>query len=121
MLTNAIEEMHDISEFSLNISTKSLCNINAEFVTPEKLTTKQDKSENMLKMEDIVNDIPNKANVLDICETIEAGIENNDNNINKTKQPRRSIGDLLERYKKLVEVHNRTSKISYVDYDNKEL
>ncbi|KAF3421279.1 hypothetical protein E2986_10314 [Frieseomelitta varia] len=123
VLTNAIEEMHDISEFSLNTSTKSLCNINAEFATPEKLTAKQDKSENMLEMEDIANDFLNKANVLDICETIETGIKNNGNNINKTKQNRHYIGDLVARYKKVVERRNRTSspKISYVEYDNKEL
>ena len=115
--------MHDISEFSLNTSTKSLCNINAEFATPEKLTAKQDKSENMLEMEDIANDFLNKANVLDICETIETGIKNNDTNINKTKQNRHYIGDLVARYKKVVERRNRTSspKISYVEYDNKEL
>ncbi|XP_012165575.1 uncharacterized protein LOC126919827 isoform X1 [Bombus affinis] len=113
-ITNCIiEEMHDISELSLNISTKSLCNINVEFATPKKLAAEQDKSENMLEMEDVVNDLPNKANVIDICDTIEVAIKNNDDDaISKTEQSkhrRRSIGDLVERYKKLLEVSNRTS------------
>ncbi|XP_033188622.1 uncharacterized protein LOC117156047 isoform X1 [Bombus vancouverensis nearcticus] len=113
-ITNCIiEEMHDISELSLNISTKSLCNINVEFATPKKLVAEQDKSENMLEMEDVVNDLPNKANVIDICDTIDVEIKNNDDDaISKTeqsKQRRRSIGDLVERYKKLLELSNRTS------------
>ncbi|XP_033357653.1 uncharacterized protein LOC117237609 isoform X2 [Bombus vosnesenskii] len=113
-ITNCIiEEMHDISELSLNISTKSLCNINVEFATPKKLVAEQDKSENMLEMEDVVNDLPNKANVIDICDTIDVEIKNNDDDaISKTEQSkhrRRSIGDLVERYKKLLELSNRTS------------
>ncbi|XP_068974677.1 uncharacterized protein [Bombus flavifrons] len=113
-ITNCIiEEMHDISELSLNISTKSLCNINVEFATPKKLVAEQDKTENMLEMEDVVNDLPNKANVIDICDTIDVAIKNNDDDaISKTEQSkhrRRSIGDLVERYKKLLEVSNRTS------------
>ncbi|XP_050481491.1 uncharacterized protein LOC126869257 isoform X1 [Bombus huntii] len=113
-ITNCIiEEMHDISELSLNISTKSLCNINVEFATPKKLVAEQDKSENILEMEDVVNDLPNKANVIDICDTIDVEIKNNDDDaISKTEQSkhrRRSIGDLVERYKKLLELSNRTS------------
>ncbi|XP_076169723.1 uncharacterized protein LOC143147895 isoform X2 [Ptiloglossa arizonensis] len=111
-IANAMEEMHDISELTVNISTKSLCNASMEFVTPEKLTVEQqNKSENVSEMEDVVNALPNKPNVVIMYETIEQEITINcDNNIvekEQTKSHRRSIGDLVERYKKLLERNNR--------------
>ncbi|OAD61492.1 hypothetical protein WN48_00434 [Eufriesea mexicana] len=124
VLANATEKMHDISELNLDISTKSLCNLSAEFTTPKNLIIEQDKSENISKIEDIMNDFTNKADVLNICE-IDVEIKNNiDNNIIETKQAkqnRRSIGDLVERYKKLLEASNRTPspKIRYVRCKNK--
>ncbi|KOC68338.1 hypothetical protein WH47_03496 [Habropoda laboriosa] len=123
-ITNTIEEMHDISELSLNISANSLPSINVEFITPEKLSVKHNKLGKTSEMENVINDFPNKDNVLDICETIREEIKNNyDNNIIKTKQnkqKRSSIGDLVERYKKLLEASSRTSspKMNYIKCDN---
>ncbi|CAL7946209.1 unnamed protein product [Xylocopa violacea] len=124
-IANNIEEIHDISELSLNISSKSLCNISIEVTTPEKLTVRQNKSENTSETEDVINDFPDKANMLNMCETIKIETENNyDNNFTKTEQShqrRRSIGDLVERYKKLLETRNRTPspKISHVNCEYK--
>ncbi|CAK9800116.1 Augmin complex subunit dgt6 [Anthophora plagiata] len=123
-IINTIEEMHDISELSLNISTNSLPSINVEFITPEKFNVKTNKSESTSQMENMTNDFPHKDNVLDICETIREEITNNyDNNIinaKQSKQRRGSIGDLVERYKKLLQASSRTSspKINYVKCDN---
>lgn len=123
-IANAIEEIHDISDLNLNksevISTKSICNIKVEFATPEKLTVEQEKSEDILEMEDMINDFSNKANAHNIYKTIE--IKGDDNNIivtDQTKQNRRSIGDLVERYKKLLKVSNRTPSPNNTKCDNK--
>ncbi|CAK9829950.1 Augmin complex subunit dgt6 [Anthophora retusa] len=123
-ITNTIEEMHNISELSLNISTNSLPSINVEFIAPEKLNIKSNKSEGTSQMENMTNNFPYKDNVLDICETIREEITNNyDNNIIKTKQSKQrrdSIGDLVERYQKLLKASSRTSspKINYVKCNN---
>lgn len=124
VLSNVIEKMHDVSELSLDISAKSLCNLSAEFTTPDKLIVKQNKSENISKIEDIINDFRNKDDVLNICEIDIEIKNNNDNNIIETKQAkqrRQSIGDLVERYKKLLEASNRTPspKIRYLRCENK--
>lgn len=125
-IANAIEEIHDISDLNLNksevISTKNICNIKVEFATPEKLTIEQEKSEDILEMEDMINDFSNKANAHNIYKTVE--IKGDDNNIivtDQTKQNRRSIGDLVERYKKLLKVSNRTPSpnINNTKCDNK--
>ncbi|XP_076245191.1 uncharacterized protein LOC143185812 [Calliopsis andreniformis] len=113
-ITNAPEEMHNISELTLNISVKSLCNNSMEFGTPEKLSVKQEnKSDNTSETEDVVNALPNKPIVLDICTTLEVEIADNcDNRTVESEQMvknrRRSIGDLVERYKKILERSNRT-------------
>lgn len=96
-IANAIEEIHDISDLNLNksevISTKSICNIKVEFATPEKLTVEQEKSEDILEMEDMINDFSNKANAHNIYKTIE--IKGDDNNIIVTDQTKK-IDVLLE-------------------------
>ncbi|XP_003703793.1 uncharacterized protein LOC100881427 isoform X2 [Megachile rotundata] len=123
-LINAIEEIHDMSELNLNISAKSLCNTSAEFITPEKLTAKQIECKNRMEMENIVHELPNKLTIHDVCETIQEKMNNGcDNNVKveERRQPRRSIGDLVERYKNLLEFSNRTSnsKINCVKYGDK--
>ncbi|XP_054010762.1 uncharacterized protein LOC128893658 isoform X1 [Hylaeus anthracinus] len=98
-IINAIEEMH-ISELGVNISTNSV-----EFVTSEKCPIDhQDKFKDISDLKDIVNDLPSKPDI-EIT-------GNCDNNIVGTKQKaqrRCSIGDLVERYKKILERSNRTS------------
>ena len=113
VIASAIEEIHDISELSLNISNKSICNNSIDTVTPVKSTAKQEsKSSNTSEMDDVVNALPCKPNVLDICETIEVEFTNNcairTNEIEKPQPRRRSIGDLVERYKKLLGRNSRT-------------
>ena len=124
-IASAIEEMHDTSEVSLNITNKSICNNSIDIVTPVKLTAKQEsKSSDTSEMDDVVNALPCKPNVLDICETIEVEFTNNcaarTNEIGKLKPKRRSIGDLVERYKKLLElaVVYPSPNVSCVKYDN---
>ncbi|XP_026669134.1 uncharacterized protein LOC108624726 [Ceratina calcarata] len=100
---NAIEEMNDEEmndekmndkeiEDSLDISAKS-----TEIAAPN-LDTKSNDCENKSEMEDVVNEFLNKP--------VSLINENNDDNngpkIPQTRQKRRSIGDLVERYKKLL-------------------
>ena len=113
VIASAIEEIHDISELSLNISNKSVCNNSIDIVTPVKSTAKQEsKSSDTSEMDDVVNALPCKPLVLDICETIEVEFTNNcairRNEIEKPLPRRRSIGDLVERYKKLLGHNSRT-------------
>lgn len=124
-IVNAIEEMHDMSQLNLNMSAKSPCNINVEFATPDKLTVKQNKLENTPETGNVLQDFQNKISILDICETMEVEINNDyDNNLIKTEEKkgtRHSISDLVDRYKKLLELSNRSpnSKINCVKYNNK--
>ncbi|KZC12909.1 HAUS augmin-like complex subunit 6 [Dufourea novaeangliae] len=130
-IANMIEEMQDISELSLNMSTKNLCDNSVEFTTPVKLTiTKYDKSEDVSELEDMVNMLGGKSNVpchFNICETIKAEFISNHDKIitqterdTETKQKRRSISDLVERYKKLLERSNHTPSrgINYTKHGN---
>ncbi|XP_034172658.1 uncharacterized protein LOC117600840 isoform X2 [Osmia lignaria lignaria] len=123
-IVNAIEEMHDVSQLSLDTSAKSPCNINVEFATPDKLTVKENKLENTPETGNVLQDFQNKINILDICETMEVEINNDyDNNPIKTEEKkgrRHSISDLVDRYKKLLELNNRSpsSKINCVKYNN---
>ena len=123
-IVNAIEEMHDVSQLNLNTSAKSPCNINVEFATPDKLTVKENKLENTPETGNVLQDFQNKINILDICETMEVEINNDyDNNPIKTEEKkgrRHSISDLVDRYKKLLELNNRSpsSQINCVKYNN---
>ena len=123
-IVNTIEEMHDVPQLNLNTSAKSPCNINVEFATPDKLTVKENKLENTPETGNVLQDFQNKINILDICETMEVEISNDyDNNPIKTEEKkgrRHSISDLVDRYKKLIELNNRSpsSKINCVKYNN---
>ncbi|XP_031839242.1 uncharacterized protein LOC116429895 [Nomia melanderi] len=126
-IASAIEEIHDMSELSLNISEKNICNNSVGFTTPLKLTTtKDDNFEYMSEIEDVVNTLQRKPDVLNICETIEIESASNQdkiiiksNKIAEATQRRRSISDLVERYKKLLEGNNHTNReINCVKNDN---
>nr|XP_033328816.1 uncharacterized protein LOC117221749 [Megalopta genalis]XP_033328817.1 uncharacterized protein LOC117221749 [Megalopta genalis] len=94
-IANTIEGLNNISELSLNMSGTTVCDKSIEFTTPIKLTIAKDyKSEDATEIEDVV------PNVLNICE--KRTTETN-------QQRRRSISDLVERYKKLLDRNDHTS------------
>ncbi|XP_078047832.1 uncharacterized protein LOC144475632 [Augochlora pura] len=105
-IVNTIEGLTDISELSLNMSGTAVCNKSIEFTTPINLSIAKDyKSEDETEIEDVV------PNVLNICEKRTTGIVRNETEriVNTHQQRRRSISDLVERYKKLLDRNDDAS------------
>jgi len=99
-ITSAIEEIPNLSDLNLDITPRSLFNSTEESLTPKR-NILRDVSE-----EEAKHNHEFKVNKPDLDEFTEIQFTNEKNLIVKHENRRRSISDLVERYKKLLEVSN---------------
>ncbi|XP_076658218.1 uncharacterized protein LOC143362173 [Halictus rubicundus] len=103
-IANTIEGVNDILELGQNMSEKTMFDKSIEFTTPIKLTiAKDDEPEDASEVKDVVNMLQKTSNVLNLCETITTEMTSNETERITKTQRRRSISDLVERYKKLLD------------------
>ncbi|XP_076280160.1 uncharacterized protein LOC143208984 [Lasioglossum baleicum] len=101
--STAIANTKDISELDQNMSEMSMCNKSIEFTNPITIT-KYDEPENTSEVKDVVNMLQRTPNVLNMCETpTKEMTSNKTERTTQTRHKRRSISDLVERYKKLLD------------------
>jgi hypothetical protein len=101
-ITSAIEEIPNLSDLNLDITPRSLFNSTEESLTPKR-NILRDVSEEEAKDK---HNHEFKVNKPDLDEFTEIQFTNEKNVIVKHENRRRSISDLVERYKKLLEVSN---------------
>ncbi|KAG7201591.1 hypothetical protein KM043_004335 [Ampulex compressa] len=122
VMASAIEEMHNTSDFNLNAAAKNLFNLSTETIMPEKLSPiKVDKMPEAFENSEnscVVIETRSKISEIDELTEIEFVNTCEKNLVVKTEgnqNKRRSISDLVERYKKLLEVSNCTTANSGVN------
>ncbi|KAK2585422.1 hypothetical protein KPH14_010090 [Odynerus spinipes] len=112
-ITNTVGEIHNMSQCSLSNTTKNLLDLSNEVIVSEKLSIINDK-----KSQCIIKEVDNIHNqqykkVDETKDSIENTKDNKSNNVKEKTNNRRSISDLVQRYRGILK--NSTQVSTYVE------